>query len=73
MKTKLFFIALLTLSVQILFAQKFEWAKKASGTAKDQGNGSCVDIFGNVYVTGTTNSTDFTTTTGSFRSNNAGK
>ncbi len=42
------------------------------GSGNDSGTGIAVDTFGNAYVTGTTGSTNFPTTSGAFSTQSAG-
>jgi hypothetical protein len=77
--------SLLPGSTQTVRASRIVWVAKLNssgtqllylvyigGSGNDTGQGIAVDPLGNAYVTGTTNSTDFPTTSGAFSTQSAG-
>lgn len=57
MKLKIYVAMLLSMFVIHATAQNIYWAKSASGTELDEGNGIAVDKYGNSYITGQFEST----------------
>jgi len=57
MKLKIYVATLLSVLVIHATAQNIYWAKSASGTELDEGNGIAVDKYGNTYITGQFEST----------------
>jgi hypothetical protein len=61
-----FQVALYDSKIPLVIDPVLNYSTYLGGDSDDLGNGIAVDVFGNAYVTGATQSTDFPTTSGAF-------